>query len=108
MDDAEEEDEDQLELELGGCMKRVAEIQECFSNFAKENKSAIKTVFFAVLLLLYLAYFIAALVKVRAFVAWNVVISRVLPALDVTHSSACFSPHLYPLPSFLASTAFIS
>ena len=59
-----EVDFEKEEIELNGCMKFVAKIQEKSSEFVKENKKTIKTVVFVILLLLFVAYFITAIVKV--------------------------------------------
>ena len=61
-----DDEDDDIELELSGCMKMVQKIQFAVSEFYTNNKQTIKTFFFVILLLLFVAYFITAIVKVRS------------------------------------------
>ena len=61
-------DRDDLDLELSCCMRGVAKAQNGFSKFLDKNKGKMKVGAYVILLILYVAYFIAAIVLVRRMI----------------------------------------
>lgn len=55
-------DRDDLDLELSCCMRGVAKAQNGFSKFIDKNKGKMKVGAYVILVILYVAYFIAAIV----------------------------------------------
>jgi len=122
-DQPSDEDRDDLDLELSCCMRGVAKVQNGFSETIDKNKQKLKIGIYVLLVLLYIAYFIAAIVMnaatpyriafliimtlvVVAFLVWDHLITPRMEADRIIYYTKSFSSRAEMVMELVVGVAF--